>query len=79
MWHWLLLFSTKYDSFTQCLEPKLCICVVSGIATEMSVWEGVVVSPLDKAYEKPPEKKDGEEDDMEADGGGDEAMETADN
>lgn len=50
-----------------------------GIATEMSVWEGVVVSPLDKAYEKPPEKKDGEEDDMEADGGGDEAMETADN
>lgn len=51
----------------------------AGIATEMSVWEGVVVSPLDKAYEKPPEKKDGEEDDMEADGGGDEAMETADN
>lgn len=51
---------------------------VSWIATEMSVWDGVVVSPLDKAYEKPPEKKDGEEDDMEADGG-DEAMETADN
>jgi interleukin enhancer-binding factor 2 len=51
----------------------------AGIATEMSVWDGVVVSPLDKAYEKPPEKKDGEEDDMEADGGGDEAMETSDN
>jgi hypothetical protein len=55
------------------------LCVFSGIATEMSVWDGVVVSPLDKAYEKPPEKKDGEEDDMEADGGGDEAMETSDN
>lgn len=32
------------------------------IAKEMSVWDGVVVSPLDKAYERPPEKKDGEED-----------------
>jgi interleukin enhancer-binding factor 2 len=61
------------------LEQRLKIIILSGIATEMSVWEGVVVSPLDKAYEKPPEKKEGEEDDMEADGGGDEAMETADN
>ncbi|PSN34854.1 Interleukin enhancer-binding factor 2 [Blattella germanica] len=52
---------------------------VQGIATDMTVWDGVVVSPLDKAYEKPPEKKDGEEDDMEADGGGEEAMETTDN
>ena len=34
-----------------------------GIATEISVWDGVVVSPLDKAYEKPPDKK--EDDDME--------------
>ncbi|XP_067012849.1 interleukin enhancer-binding factor 2 homolog [Anabrus simplex] len=50
----------------------------AGIATEMSVWDGVVVSPLDKAYEKMPEKKEGEEDDMEAEGG-DEAMETTDN
>lgn len=49
-----------------------------GIATDMSVWDGVVVSPLDKAYEKPPEKKEGEEDDMEADGG-EEAMETTEN
>nr|CAD7204582.1 unnamed protein product [Timema douglasi] len=47
------------------------------IATEMSVWEGVVVSPLDKAYEKPPARKEGEEDEMDADG--DEAMETTDN
>lgn len=43
------------------------------IATEMSVWEGVVVTPSDKAYEKqekPDEDDDDEEDDedMETDG-----------
>jgi len=32
----------------------------SSIATDMSVWDGVVVSPLEKAYEKPPEGKEGE-------------------
>lgn len=50
----------------------------SSIAKEMSIWDGVVVSPLDKAYEKPPEKKegeDGEDEDMEAEA--DESMETA--
>lgn len=50
----------------------------SSIAKEMSIWDGVVVSPLDKAYEKPPEKKEGEEvedEDMEAEP--DESMETA--
>lgn len=36
---------------------------LAGIATEMSVWEGVVVSPSDRAYERV-EKKD-DEDDME--------------
>lgn len=35
--------------------------LTSGIATDMSVWEGVVVTPSDRAYEKP-EKKEGEED-----------------
>lgn len=34
----------------------------ASIATEMSVWEGVVVTPSDKAYEKPPEKKEQDED-----------------
>ena len=29
-----------------------------GIATEMSVWDGVVVSALNKAYEKLAEKPD---------------------
>lgn len=40
------------------------------IANDMTVWDGVVVSPLTKAYEKPPDKKDGEEtnDDMEQEG-----------
>merc|ERR1711973_757798 len=37
----------------------------SSIATEMSVWDGVVVSPLERAYEKSEDTKDGEEDDME--------------
>ena len=31
----------------------------------MSVWEGVVVTPSDKAYEKQEEKDDEEEDTME--------------
>lgn len=34
----------------------------SNIATEMTVWDGVVVTPSEKAYEKQ-EKKEGEEDD----------------
>ena len=39
----------------------------------MSVWDGVVVTPLEKAYERPPEKKEGEEDGAAAGGaeGGD--------
>lgn len=31
----------------------------------MSVWDGVAVSPMEPVYEKPTEKKDGYEDDME--------------
>ncbi|XP_040578316.1 interleukin enhancer-binding factor 2 homolog [Lepeophtheirus salmonis] len=48
----------------------------SSIATEMSIWDGVVVSPLDRAYEKPADKKDGEEEDMEGDTLDDTNMET---
>nr|QBH73942.1 interleukin enhancer binding factor [Nicoletia phytophila] len=51
----------------------------SSIAVEMSVWDGVVVSPLDKAYEKPPEKKEGEEDGDDMDAEGVEAMEINEN
>lgn len=36
----------------------------SSIATETSVWDGVVVTPLEKAYEKPADRKEGEDDDM---------------
>lgn len=43
----------------------------------MSVWDGVVVSPLQSVYEKPDDKKDiDDEDDMEAaEGDGDDPME----
>ena len=50
------------------LYPHLetCFHVLSGIATETSVWDGVVVSPLDKAYFKPVNtKKDTEDEEME--------------
>lgn len=48
-------------------------CITADITTDISVWDDVVVSPLEKAYEKPPEKKEDEE--ME-DGTADETMET---
>ena len=37
----------------------------STVAKEMSSFDGVVVSPMDPAYEKPTEKMDEEEEDME--------------
>lgn len=36
----------------------------TSIAREMSVWDGVVVSPMFSVYEKPSEKRDADEDDM---------------
>ena len=45
----------------------------ASIATEMSVWEGVVVTPSDKAYEKPEKEEEDKED-----GDGDDSMETGD-
>ena len=36
---------------------------MTGIATDMSVWEGVVVTPSDRAYEKPEKKEDDDDDD----------------
>lgn len=53
----------------------------TSIAREMSVWDGVVVSPLQSVYEKPDSKKDdngdddGEEDMENAEEDGDEMME----
>ena len=36
---------------------------VAAISSQMSVWEGVVVTPSDKAYEKEEDKDDEEEED----------------
>lgn len=57
--------------------------MLAGIATEMSVWDGVVVTPSDKAYEKPEKKEDDEEDaegegEDDAEGEGGEEMDTGD-
>ncbi|XP_044757312.1 interleukin enhancer-binding factor 2 homolog [Coccinella septempunctata] len=49
----------------------------STVPKDLSVWDGVVVAPLDKAYENPPEKKEGEDDDEEMDAEGEETMETS--
>uniref|UniRef100_T1IUY8 DZF domain-containing protein n=1 Tax=Strigamia maritima TaxID=126957 RepID=T1IUY8_STRMM len=51
------------------------------VVQDMSVWGNVVVTPLDKAYEKPPERKEDEEntEDMEQDAGSEDAMETQEN
>uniref|UniRef100_A0A8C7V2P2 Interleukin enhancer binding factor 2 n=1 Tax=Oryzias sinensis TaxID=183150 RepID=A0A8C7V2P2_9TELE len=49
----------------------------SYLATEMSTWDGVIVTPSEKAYEKPPERKEEEDDALEEGGEGeDESMET---
>lgn len=51
--------------------------VLPNLASEMSVWDGVVVSPLSKAYEKPIDKKEDEtSEDMEQEH--DENMDTQD-
>lgn len=38
----------------------------SYLATEMSTWDGVIVTPSEKAYEKPPEKREEDEEAEEA-------------
>lgn len=47
----------------------------TSIAREMSVWDGVVVSPVEPVYVKPDDKKEGEEDDEMMEGEGDDIME----
>ncbi|XP_043542220.1 interleukin enhancer-binding factor 2 homolog [Chiloscyllium plagiosum] len=49
----------------------------SSLAVEMSTWDGVIVTPSEKAYEKPPEKKEGEEEATEGAEEEEENMETA--
>uniref|UniRef100_A0A3P8YJN1 DZF domain-containing protein n=1 Tax=Esox lucius TaxID=8010 RepID=A0A3P8YJN1_ESOLU len=49
----------------------------SYLASEMSTWDGVIVTPSEKAYEKPPERKEEEDETLEEGGDGeDESMET---
>uniref|UniRef100_A0A8D2EL30 Interleukin enhancer-binding factor 2 n=1 Tax=Theropithecus gelada TaxID=9565 RepID=A0A8D2EL30_THEGE len=52
----------------------------SYLASEISTWDGVIVTPSGKAYEKPPEKKEGEEEEENAEeppqGEEEESMET---
>lgn len=47
------------------------------LATEMSTWDGVIVTPSEKAYEKPLERKEEEDEALDEGGDGDdESMET---
>lgn len=48
---------------------------IAGIVTTMSVWDGVVVTPSEKAYESPVDMREGEEETKEGQDGVDEGME----
>ncbi|MEQ2192127.1 Interleukin enhancer-binding factor 2 [Xenoophorus captivus] len=49
----------------------------SYLAIEMSTWDGVIITPSEKAYEKPPERKEEDDEALEEGGDGeDESMET---
>ncbi|KAJ0003104.1 hypothetical protein NQD34_018144 [Periophthalmus magnuspinnatus] len=49
----------------------------SYLASEMSTWDGVIVTPSEKAYEKPPERKEEEDEALEEGGDAEEeSMET---
>lgn len=43
------------------LSEITCFFFHLDLASEISTWDGVIVTPSEKAYEKPPEKKEGEE------------------
>lgn len=61
-------------------ELKLCVVTISlDLVSEMSTWDGVIVTPSEKAYEKPPERKEEEDEALEEGGDGeDDSMETQD-
>ena len=52
--------SSVLTSVSSSSSPHSLWCFAD-LATEMSTWDGVIVTPSEKAYEKPPEKKEGEE------------------
>ena len=56
--------SNFYSFLFQCHQ----FILFSDIATEMSVWDGVAVTPLERAYERPPERREGDDDGGEGEG-----------
>lgn len=82
-WAWRVMpaVSTSSLSLTHTLFLKVNIkqiyLTLPDLASEMSTWDGVIVTPSEKAYEKPPERKE-EEDEALEEGGDveDESMET---
>lgn len=64
------------------IELKLRLCghaLSTDLVSEMSTWDGVIVTPSEKAYEKPPERKEEEDEALEEGGDGeDDSMETQD-
>lgn len=68
---WYRLNLGKPAEWSHALSPDL--------VTEMSTWDGVIVTPSEKAYEKPPERKEEEDEALEEGGDGeDDSMETQD-
>ncbi|CAA9994139.1 unnamed protein product [Nesidiocoris tenuis] len=59
----------------QLLASGLFLPGSSTLITDSSEWNGILIAPLDKAYEKPPDKQEADTEDME-DGGEDDQMET---
>lgn len=79
--HWLLRSFCAATSFPgpQADIELQCSSVVVDLATQISTWDGVMVTPSEKAYEKPPERKEEDEEALEEAGDGeDESMETQD-
>ena len=72
LFHYIWLFSSfKYISLKQMFIDIFCFL---DIDTSMSVWEGIVVTPSEKAYEKPADKDEEEEDGVDKES--DDQMET---
>lgn len=66
-------------SFVKVAQTDNWISFVVDLATQISTWDGVMVTPSEKAYEKPPERKEEDEEALEEAGDGeDESMETQD-
>jgi interleukin enhancer-binding factor 2 len=57
----LILMNIAYLVYWDiCMKWVLSLFLLD-LASEISTWDGVIVTPSEKAYEKPPEKKEGEE------------------